>query len=557
MKKIFVGIFTLVILIGCVTFFFLGKKTTKGKSEVRECYIAFDKALVEVRDENNNVATLTRGIQVEILEENLQIEGSLYSKVQYEGISYYVPVSYLVENEDEIVRETTLFVRTSTTFYEDENSSKIKGFIKKGEELEIIGYDEVLADGSVSKYKVKYGQEEGYVRSKYLVDTLSSALSVYDEEGNYQRHLQMGSSLGGGSASTLDYFPVVKEKFENNEMPDEVRALYINAGSVKNIDAYIDFAKENNINSFVIDIKDNTVPAYQAVAMQKYSPTNYSHALYSKEDYKSYIQKLKENGFYVIGRITVFKDSYYVIDHPEDAIQNTKTNSPLKHNNSYWPSAYNRDVWEFNVELAKESIQDIGFQEIQFDYVRFPDGTRSLEKEGIIEYNNKYEESKASAIQAFVMYAADEIHDLEAYISVDVFGESAHNYVTSYGQYWPAISNVVDVISGMPYPDHFDAHQYGITEVSWTVPYTLLTKWGEYVVEKQSLIPTPAIVRNWIQAYDTTKSPQVHYDSDLVSLEIQALYELGMTGGYMTWNAGSNLSKYEEIKEAFRKDYHI
>lgn len=97
----------------------------------------------------------------------------------------------------------------------------------------------------------------------------------------------------------------------------------------------------------------------------------------------------------------------------------------------------------------------MGFNEIQFDYVRFPDRTYSYEKSGEISMQNTYGEEKAQAIQKFLMYASDEIHSVGAYISADVFGESAHNYVTGYGQYWPAISNVVDVISAMPYPDHF------------------------------------------------------------------------------------------------------
>ena len=107
----------------------------------------------------------------------------------------------------------------------------------------------------------------------------------------------------------------------------------------------------------------------------------------------------------------------------------------------------------------------------------------------------------------------------------------------------------------MPYPDHFDKHQYGIEEVVWTVPYKLLKKWGEYVVSKQELIPTPAKVRTWIQAYDTKKDPATIYDADKVSEEIRALYENGLTGGYMTWNSSSKLSKYEEIKDAFRREY--
>ena len=153
------------------------------------------------------------------------------------------------------------------------------------------------------------------------------------------------------------------------------------------------------------------------------------------------------------------------------------------------------------------------------------------------------------------MYACDEIHEVGAYVSIDVFGESASNYVTAYGQFWPAISNVADVISGMPYPDHFNAHEYGIKEVVWTVPYKLLNEWSKYVVSKQNIIPTPAVVRTWIQTYNTSKTPQVVYDSSMVSEEIQALYDNGLTGGYMTWNSSSNLNKYKEISYSFKKVY--
>lgn len=549
MKHIIRIVLLLLVLVG---FFYLYHEEVGNSAEkaLESAFLASNQKEIEVIDESQEKIRFIRGTKVTLLE-----RGEEEVKVQYQGKIYYVPVSNIVMKEDEIVQEKNLFVRTSATLYEDSDTSKIKGFVKKGEEVEIVGHDALLSDGSVSKYKVKNKDQEGYIRSKYLVATLEESKKNYDEDGTYKEHLKMGDSLGGGSASTLDYYPVEKKSFENNVMPDETRTLYLNGAVLKNVDAYITFAKENNINAFVVDIKDNTVPAYEAEAMKKYSKTNYEHAISTKEEYKNAIGKLKENGFYVIGRITVFKDSYYVMDHPEDAIQNTKTNSPLKHNDSYWPSAYSRNVWEFNVELAKESITDIGFHEIQFDYVRFPDRTRALEQSKTIDYNNTYGESKAEAIQAFIMYAADEIHDLEAYISVDVFGESAQDYVTAYGQYWPAISNVVDVISGMPYPDHFDAHQYGIKEVTWTVPYQLLKEWGEYVVGKQKLIPTPAKVRTWIQAYDTRKDPATIYDASKISEQIEALYENGLTGGYMTWNSGSNLKKYEEIKEAFRKEY--
>ena len=114
------------------------------------------------------------------------------------------------------------------------------------------------------------------------------------------------------------------------------------------------------------------------------------------------------------------------------------------------------------------------------------------------------------------MYATDEIHKYNAYVSVDVFGESANSYVTAYGQYWPAISNIVDVISAMPYPDHFDTYAYGSKVPVWTEPYELLKAWGKTVVTRQSEIPTPAVVRTWIQAYNAIKSPYIVYDANKV-----------------------------------------
>ena len=107
----------------------------------------------------------------------------------------------------------------------------------------------------------------------------------------------------------------------------------------------------------------------------------------------------------------------------------------------------------------------------------------------------------------------------------------------------------------MPYPDHFNPHDYGIKEVVWTVPYKLLDKWSKYVISKQEVIPTPAVVRTWIQTYDTSKSPSVVYDSDKISEQIGALYDNGLNGGYMTWNSSSNMVKYKQVSYAFRKVY--
>ncbi len=313
------------------------------------------------------------------------------------------------------------------------------------------------------------------------------------------------------------------------------------------IDAYLDIAKNSGINAFVVDIMDGGAVGYAGPVMEAYSPSSAKVACNSVETYRAAIQKIKDAGFYVIGRITTFNDTLLIKDHPEYAITDTAGN-PLRLSGEHWPSAYNRTAWQYKVDLAVEAVELMGFHEIQFDYVRFPDSTWRYEDAGTIDFRNTYSETKAQAIQRFLMYATDRIHEKGAYVSADVYGESAYNYVTAYGQYWPAISNVVDAISGMPYPDHFSASG---SWRPWEHPYDTLYSWGQCVVARQGETATPAAVRTWIQAYNAIREPYNHYGPDQVAAQIKGLRDSGCTGGYMTWNSGSSLDKYRELMPAF------
>ena len=498
---------------------------------------------------------IIRGTKIIIYEKEIKNEEQTYLKIKYDKEKYLINPDNVVYKYEDSVKEDKVYVRTPVTIYENNTSSNIKSMAKKGEELEVIGFDKINDNGTVNMYKIRKDDIEGFVYSKYLVQTLDEANENYDESGIYKVHASRTDKLGGGDGASLDYYPVEKTRFEDNVMPEEARTLYLNSGVLGNLDEYIKLAKNSNINAFVVDIKDNTAPGYASPVMKELSPTNYERAINSFDTYKSAIKKLKDEGFYVRGRITVFKDSYYVKDNPDCAIISTSTGKPYSHNGSYWPSAYSRDVWEFNVKLAIEAVEEMGFNEIQFDYTRFPDRTRTIEEQGLVDMKNEYNETKAQAIQRFLMYATDEIHKHHAYVSVDVFGEAANSYITAYGQYWPAISNIVDVISAMPYPDHFDTYAYGSKVPVWTEPYELLKAWGKTVVTRQSEIPTPAVVRTWIQAYNAIKSPYITYDASKISEQIQGLYDNALTGGYITWNAKSSIEKYQEVSSAFKKEY--
>ena len=537
-----------------------------SKNIIEERYLASatsEVALYSI-DENGTVSevqTMVRGRKVKAnYGKGVKIEKQKYYPIEITRKQYfYAKEQSLVATPKEVVKEKSIWVRTPASIITNCETSLVGGQAQKGEQLAVLDFDSLRADGKVHRYKVKQGNLEGFVYGKYLVFSKNEADKRYKAEQYDKVHKAIKNTFGGGEAFGCDFYPTERVEFANNKMPEACYSLYLNISPsvIGNIEKYIDFAKNTKINTFVIDIKDNECPGYKAEAMAKYSPTNHRYAGKNKEQmYENAVKRLHEEGFYVVGRITCFKDSHLVKDHPEVAITEKATGKPFKHNKAYWPSPYDRKVWQFNVELAKEAVRKFGFNEINFDYVRFPDRMTKVEK--LIDYHNKYNESKVQAIQRFVQYACDEIHAVGAYVSVDVFGEAANpGYTTAYGQYWPAISNICDAICGMPYPDHFSNGYYGIKQ-PWNHPYEILKAWGERVQGRQAVTPTPAAVRTWIQAYPVMRHVDkngLRYDAEDVEKEIRGLYDADLTGGYTTWHSGSNLEKYKAQKRAFCIDY--
>ena len=489
---------------------------------------------------------IVRGTEVKTNNEKMVIGDISYILVKVNDKEYYVTNDSLVDKVSDVVLEKVKYVRTSVTVYKNEKDSKIESFIKKGNEIEILGYDKLNDDGNVNMYNIKKDDISGWVYSKYLVNDLDSANANYNENSVYDTHKDRkypSRELYGGKASTLDYYPYERVEFEDNPLLKNAKAMYLNAGTIGSIDRYLEIAKSSGVNAIVVDIKDGAL-AYSSEVAKEYSITAYNTAINSNESYKSAIQKIKDAGIYAIGRIVVFNDVHYGKDHPEDCISSSASSR-------LWPSAYSRGAWEYNVELAKEAILTMGFNEIQFDYVRFPEDAYNMSVKGNTDFKNKYGEEKAEAVQNFLFYAVDEIHKLNAYLSVDVFGECSSEYVTAYGQYWPAISNIVDVISSMPYTDHF-----GRSIDTWTNAYQTVNNWAKGAAARQTEIPTPAIPRTWITAYDTPYwKPTVVYGASKIEDQVRALYDAGLEGGFITWNSGSSLAKYEQIKSAFAKNY--
>ena len=553
-RKIKIGrvlafVIILILIIGIIIFFTSkGKNISIGKSSM---YLAGDtnKVTTYIMDEDNSLkenSELVRGKKVIYSGKKVNMNDNEYLLIKFDNKEYYVNAKQLVKNVKDVVLEKERYVRTSVTVYENETDSKIASFIKKGNKLDIIGYDKLFDDGNVNMYKIKYNDTEGYVYSKYLVNDKESADSVYNENGVYDIHKDRkfkGRELYGGKASTLDYYPYERVEFEDNKLLKKAKTMYLNAGTIGSIDSYLKIAKENGVNAIVVDIKDGAL-AYSSNIAKEISPTAYATAINDNSSYKSAIDKIKDAGIYAIGRIVVFNDVHYGKDHPDDCISSTASSR-------LWPSAYSRGAWYYNVELAKEAVKEMGFNEIQFDYVRFPEDAYNMSIKGNSDFKNKYDEEKAEAVQNFLFYATDQIHKVGAYLSVDVFGECSGEYVTAYGQYWPAISNIVDAISSMPYTDHF-----GRSVDTWTNAYQTVYNWAKGAAARQKEIPTPAVARTWITAYDTPYwKPTVIYNASKIEDQVKALYDAGLDGGFITWNSASSLAKYEQIKTAFNKDY--
>mgnify|MGYP002544677577 FL=1 len=553
-RKIKIGrvlafVIILILIIGIIIFFTSkGKNISIGKSSM---YLAGDtnKVTTYIMDEDNSLkenSELVRGKKVIYSGKKVNMNDNEYLLIKFDNKEYYVNAKQLVKNVKDVVLEKERYVRTSVTVYENETDSKIASFIKKGNKLDIIGYDKLFDDGNVNMYKIKYNDTEGYVYSKYLVNDKESADSVYNENGVYDIHKDRkfkGRELYGGKASTLDYYPYERVEFEDNKLLKKAKTMYLNAGTIGSIDSYLKIAKENGVNAIVVDIKDGAL-AYSSNVAKEISPTAYATAINDNSSYKSAIDKIKDAGIYAIGRIVVFNDVHYGKDHPDDCISSTASSR-------LWPSAYSRGAWYYNVELAKEAVKEMGFNEIQFDYVRFPEDAYNMSIKGNSDFKNKYDEEKAEAVQNFLFYATDQIHKVGAYLSVDVFGECSGEYVTAYGQYWPAISNIVDAISSMPYTDHF-----GRSVDTWTNAYQTVYNWAKGAAARQKEIPTPAVARTWITAYDTPYwKPTVIYNASKIEDQVRALYDAGLDGGFITWNSASSLAKYEQIKTAFNKDY--
>ena len=488
--------------------------------------------------------SVTRGTEVESSGRTYEQNGKTYVLIKYDGEEYYVAESCLVTESDQIVQETEKWVRTSVTVYTSNEDSQIESFIEKGSHVNITGYDELDENGAANMYEIEYNGITGWVYAKYLVETEDEALEEYETVYANHEGREYSKELYGGSVDDLDWYPYESVSFEDNGLLDEdASVMYLNASALADVDSYLEIAVSNGVNGVVVDIKDGRLTTTFDIAAEL-SPTSNSHAYMDEETFAAAIEKIKEAGLYIIARIVAFDDEYYAEDNPDDCIETTVTST-------VWVSAFSRNVWYYNVALAEEVIEKYGVNEIMFDYVRFPDSAYSMSLDEDTDFKNTYGESKAQALQNFLFYACDRIHESGVYVSVTLEYETVGKYVMSYGQYWGAFSNIADVVCPFALVDYI-----GSASSQWEDPYTTIYDWAERAAARQSEVETPAVMRAWVTGYDVPYwSASVDCDAEYVENQIQALYDQGLDGGFIIYNEEANLSAYEQICPAWNMSY--
>lgn len=395
----------------------------------------------------------------------------------------------------------------------------------KGTAAEIV--EEKKDDSGKTWYRISYngiaGSNEGWIAAEYTVRDRTELLNE--------------------NLRKLDFSPQNKAYEYPGNPRVQARGIYLTKYSASNdrLDKLIEMTKRTKINTFVIDVKDDKGHMlFPTKAAEKYSPEANKHA--TVKDIEALMKKLKENNIYTVARIVSFKDPTYTRHHPDRAIIYKDSGKPFTNSDGLiWASAYDKVLWEYNLEVSKEAAE-AGFNEIQFDYVRFPasDGGK-LDKS--LDYRNTEGESKPQAIQEYLKYAREQLAPLNVYISADVYGlVGSVADDMSLGQYWEAVSNVVDYICPMMYPSHYANRTYGLP-VPDAYPYETVFNSAKDSAARNKNIETPGTIRPWIQDFTAPWVPgHIKYSDKQVKEQIKALEENGIQE-YLLWNAGNTYSE--------------
>jgi hypothetical protein len=318
--------------------------------------------------------------------------------------------------------------------------------------------------------------------------------------------------------------------------PAAVRGIYLNAwaaGSDRKLTRLIDLANATEINTFVVDVKEAGEISYRSAVPLAHEIG--AGRVYVR-DMKGVLDRLKANGIYPVARIVVFRDPILAEARPDLAVQKVDGTGVWEDTHGYkWVDSFNRAVWDYNIAIAREAIR-LGFSEIQWDYVRFPDVPLSHMRTA--EWPARNGRTKEDGIREFLLYAREQLADLNVPITADVFGltVSAGDDL-GIGQRWAKMVDATDALLPMIYPSHFARGSYGIAEPN-AEPYDVVKTALEHARRRTADVPNAARVIPWLQ--DFTLGPP-RYSPWHVRAQIRAVYDAGYDE-WVLWHPGSNYS---------------
>lgn len=316
----------------------------------------------------------------------------------------------------------------------------------------------------------------------------------------------------------------------------KVKGIFITgwvAGLKDRMEELIELANDSEINAFVIDIKDDTgMVSYQSnVPLVNEIGANRKKI----KDIQGLIKKIKQHNIYLIGRIVVFKDPLLARTKEELALELINKKSSWL--DQKWVDPNKEETWAYTVALAKEAME-LGFDEIQFDYVRFP-----ALGNGPVKIANENNTNKEEVINNFLSYAREQLKEYNIPISADIFGAvTSVNHDLGIGQKLETISQVVDIISPMVYPSHFAQGVFDLP-VPEAAPYE--TIYNSMKDAKDRLSEKKVRIRPWLQDF----SLKHFYGSEEVRKQIQALNDLGIEE-WLLWNPRSRYTKTALLAES-------
>jgi hypothetical protein len=306
-------------------------------------------------------------------------------------------------------------------------------------------------------------------------------------------------------------------------LPDEIRGVHVTGPLMSLPGKFQQYLalKKDGLNTLEVDVKDESgnvsfVKGAPAIAVKDGAARAYFNA-------RATAAQAHNAGIYLIGRVVSFEDPITAVAHPQLAIH--KSDGSLWHTNGglAWLNPYSRAAWKYNVDVAVAAAK-AGFDEIQFDYTRFPsDGDLS-----IIRYPGAHPQPMKATIAAYLKYAASRLHPLGVRVSADVFGLSA-THDLGIGQYPAQVSRVVDAIYPMTYPSHYRSGEYNLPNPDAAPGVTVMDSLRDF---RAQLDGSRALLVPWLQDFSLGRT----YTSADVAAQIASARDM-TTGGFMLWNA--------------------